>query len=410
MKIFIGTHENCGIIAHLSNGFKALGHSTFTLVKKRDPFFKEEEYDYDVADHIPAFVTRWKNSGLFPINKIAARTHRLLEKKALKKYFREADDFDLYIYTWESLFDDLSDLEELKKRGKKIFFLFIGSDARHYSAYDQEYPNVSVRWAGHQLKEDLNKKLLFLRKVEVLADYIFSLPEQSGLLVKPYNHVYLPFPVKSIPFFFPDNEVPKIVHAPSNREIKGTIKVLEAIQVLQKEGLKFEFTLLEAVPNAVVKQHLHDSDIVIDQIKFLGVGMFGTEALAHGCALATRNLSSEYGVKYNPPTCVIDETDLIVKNLRELIMNREMRKKLAYEGRAYVENVVQPEIICAKILSQYEKEPDSYDYEPRFFAEHYVLPEGVQLKPEIKKLNKKVLEDFYTYPINYRSLKERGLI
>ncbi len=234
MKIFIGTQDNAGIIAGLCEGFKALGHKVFTFVKKREPFFTGAKYDVDLSQVSYPLSDLVSRFDIPIISKIDSRLKQYAKVRNAAKLFKSLPDYDLYIYTWDSILPNMEDLKKLKAKGKKIFFLFVGSDARYAKAFKQQFPQVKLPWNAYYLNEDLNNKLLFLRTIEKYCDFIFSVPDQSALLIKPYMHVYLPLKVSNIEFNHPDNEVPVIIHAPSKRSFKGTERILKCIEKLEK--------------------------------------------------------------------------------------------------------------------------------------------------------------------------------
>lgn len=411
MKVFIGTHENCGIINGLEEGFKELGHSVYSLVKNKSRFSSAHEYCFEVSNEDNDSITDILSKIDFPL---VIKGYKYLKRKKseieLKNVFKSLYDFDLYIYTWDTVLPNLEDLKILKRLGKKVFFLFIGSDARFASAFMQQYPDVHIPWDNYYINEDINRKITFVRTIEKYADVIFSVPDQSGLLVRPYMHVYLPLKVSSIPFKYPDNEVPIVIHAPSKRSFKGTNRILSSVEQLKSEGLQFDFRLLENLPNEQVKNELKEADIVVDQIFLSGVGMLGTEALAYGCALASKN-KAELGLKFNPPSWYIDDSENLTEDLRNLILNRAKRKEIAIEGRKYVEKYNEP-VAIAKLLEEiYNKDVIDYDYIPQFFVESFKCDNSVgEVSNNVKKMNKENIERFYPFKYDLNSLRKRNLI
>lgn len=404
MKIFIGTEEISGIIANLQKVFTSIGCNAFSVVKNKNIFFQENSYDINIEEKIVA--EKIVNS--IPFRKLKAGIKWRLQKKRNKNCFKNLEDFDLYIYIWDSLMPNLEDIIELKKRGKKIFFIFIGSDARYAKAFHQEFPEINLPWENYYKNEDINKKLRFIRIIEKHCDAIFSVPDQAGLQVRPFYHAFLPIDLKSISFYFPDNTIPKIIHAPSKRGFKGTERIFEAVKKCEEAGLKFEFVTLENQPNSVVRTELKKADIVIDQIYLNGPGMLGLEAMSSGCALATKYLR-DYD-PFKPPACYIDHTDLLEINLQRIISDREWRKSLAYEGRKFVEQNNQSETVAKRILSIYENPNSNIKYDPSFFVNKFKLNPSQHLDDEVLSLNKEIIQHHYNADLNWNNLIERRLV
>jgi hypothetical protein len=389
MKIFIGTHENCGIIHNLENGFKQLGHTVTSCVKSRDSFFNVHKYTLDLAT---------KDRSYFNIPIIRSLFFKLNNyKKHLEIrniFHKNIIENDLFIYTWDTLLPNLYDLEVLKKRNKKIVFLFIGSDIRNAQAFSQQYPNISIPWPDYIINSTVVEKLNFIRPIEYYADLILSVPDQSGLLIRPYDHLYLPFRVDSVVFKIPNNETLRIVHAPSIRDIKGTSHVLGAIDKLKKEGFLFDFILLENKTNDVVLKELELADIAIDQVYLHGPAMFATEAMASGCAVAT-NYLEEYKDIFPAPVCSVNEFNLY-EGIKKLITDKEYRLNLANQGRQFVENFNNPVQIAKEILNRLDQPMTKHDYKPLFFINSFNLEEDDNIPAKLKELTKQILSRYYS--------------
>jgi hypothetical protein len=401
MKIFIGTYENCGMIHNLSCGFKELNHEVTTLVKNEHRFLYNESYSIKVIPKERMTKNRiWR--------KVLSELDRFRYNLRVRKKFQLLTENDLFIFIWDSILPKLEDIEKLRALNKRVVFLFIGSDVRHISAFKQEFPDNKVSLPPYLLKDDLNKKLKFIRNIELLADDIYSVPDQAGLQVLPYNHFFLPLNSDKIEFFFPNNDIPLIVHAPSNPGIKGTDLILKALESLKLEGIQFELKLLQNVSNVEVQKALKHADIAIDQIHLHGPGMFGLEAMASGCALATRYLK-QYAAIFSPPAHYIDDSEALTDQLRELIKNKELRKHLAYAGRKFVETNNNPKTIASTIITNLQSADTSFDYAPEFFLKIYEL-NGVRLNREVKRLNETVMNRLNLDKTTISSLKRRQLI
>lgn len=86
------------------------------------------------------------------------------------------------------------------------------------------------------------------------------------------------------------NSVLKIIHAPSNRIVKNTSKVLDAIKILKSKGIKFDFELIENMKNSEVLPKILEADIIIDQPSSWP-GRFGIEGAAASCAIISGSFS-----------------------------------------------------------------------------------------------------------------------
>ena len=104
---------------------------------------------------------------------------------------------------------------------------------------------------------------------------------------------------------------------------------------------------------------------------FCTVRWLGFEAMTAGCAVATRVLGDS-PPSFQPPVQNIDRRS-IHQQLRQLLGDRELRKRLALQGRKYVECNNQVSNVVKSILSTAMGERDTTDYVPDFF--HRYIPQ-----------------------------------
>jgi len=123
----------------------------------------------------------------------------------------------------------------------------------------------------------------------------------------------------------------KIVHAPTNRIVKGTKYILEAVEKLKEEGYDFDFILVEKKTHDEAMKIYEDADIIIDQLTY-GFTLFSIESMAMGKPVLT--YIREDLIKYYPDLPIIStHRDNINENLKLLIENADLRKELGVKGR-----------------------------------------------------------------------------
>jgi hypothetical protein len=71
-----------------------------------------------------------------------------------------------------------------------------------------------------------------------------------------------------------------VVHAPTDRAVKGTAHVVQAVESLQSEGLPIRLELLEGLTRAEVVRRTAVADVVVDQLLLGWYGGFAVEAMA----------------------------------------------------------------------------------------------------------------------------------
>jgi glycosyltransferase involved in cell wall biosynthesis len=149
-----------------------------------------------------------------------------------------------------------------------------------------------------------------------------------------------------------DNPRPIVVHAPSNREKKGTRFVIEAC-----EQLPVELDVVEGVRHEEARARYARADIVVDQLNAGWHGVFALEAMALGKPVVTHlkpdvvERSAEgYGVRI-PIVPATKET--LVDALRPLVEQPRLRRELGAASRAYVEQVHDADRVADRLVDLY---------------------------------------------------------
>ena len=389
MKIFIGCEEIGRALTGFAAGFRALGHEVTTLIKAKNKFY-DYKYDYqlDLLGRVIDSSDLKTNIAKKAYKMASAVPRRIYERALLPKLIKE---HDLFIFIWSSVLPDFSDISKIKNAGKKVITIFLGSDVRDPLAFLQEFGIDPSSWDQQYFKK-FNKKIRWLRTNELFSDVIFSLPDQASLAIRPYYHVYIPFDPKEYDFNIPNNKVTKVIHAPSNKSVKGTDYILAAADRLKAEGYNFQLILLNGVPHHKVKQSLQDCDILIDQLFLHGPAMLALEAMASGCAVATR-FFKEYKYICDPPICYVDENN-IYDRFKYLLDNRDYVNKLASSGLEFIRGNYLPRVVAERMLAILNDQPYKFDYSPKFFLNKFVLTNNQKISEYNQKISVKVIEKF----------------
>ncbi len=405
MKIFLGCDDIASILSGLAEGFKDMGHSVTTFVFEKNKFYPD--INYDIVFHTTK-KTREK-SILKPFTKIAhwldSRQSEIELKQKTKEWINE---FDLFVFVWRPWLDEKELFKEIKLADKKIICIHTGSDVRHISAYKQQYNEDVKLWEHFFHMEDLNEKIRKIRLHELYADAIFSVPDQAGLAIRPYNHLYLPISKnKKIICNIPARKVPLLVHAPSRSGIKGSSLIMEVVDRLKHEGYQFTFELIQNMANTELIKKLEDADILVDEVLLHGPGVLSSEAMLAGCAVATRTLK-DYKEFFDPPVVSIDP-DNMYSQLRFLLDNITFRIDLAEKGKQFAMIRNNPSNIAKQMIHDLKRKEN--DYIPRFYIEQYRLPGGVNLNEGNKKLSEIIAKKYYSESLeSIERSKSRGLL
>jgi hypothetical protein len=146
-----------------------------------------------------------------------------------------------------------------------------------------------------QVKSQTQKVVRTVRRAELHSDLIVCSPSTGQFLENTFiNWFQIGMPTHHTDLGLPkilqlsSKETFKIAHAPSRPKCKGTYEIKQAIENLQKQGLKIEFHLLTNMPNSVVQQTLRQMDLVVDELySDTFMGGLGAEAAAAGIPFLT---------------------------------------------------------------------------------------------------------------------------
>ena len=384
MKIFIGTADTAAVLSQIEIGLKKNGHEVTSLVTHHSHKFYNADYTY-VYDPIGRLFPSYKIKSSF-LKKIHHRLSVFFTRLKLNRNFtRIVDEHDVFIFIWKSLKKDYADYKTIQKKGKKIITIFLGSDVRHIPAYEKEFGlDFSAIDIG-QSQDHLHEKLLFLRTAELYSNLVYSVPDQSSLAIRPYDHIFLPFNCDQIKCHIPNNNILKILHAPSSKSLKGTNVIEQTIDRLILEGYPIEYKRLHNMKNDEVLKHLQEADILVDELYLNGPGMLSNEAMASGCVVLTKYLD-EYSGVFPAPIISVNK-DTLYDKLKALVENREEISIKAKEGRRFVETFLKPELIAKHMLDKLSQ-PLAYDYVPNYYLNH-----RDQFIPEKNKKHLKDVEE-----------------
>jgi glycosyltransferase involved in cell wall biosynthesis len=244
------------------------------------------------------------------------------------------------------------DLRVLARAGKAIFVTFQGSDAR---------PGNPA--GGYSLPEADAYKHRRISRFDRYADGIYAL-NPDLLRVLPARARFVPYAHVDVSKWEPAAPAgtaarPLVVHAPTNRDIKGTAFVLEAVSQLRAEGLDFDFQLVEGRTQAEAMDLYRRADIVVDQLLIGWYGGLAVEAMALG--RPTVAYLREDDLSFLPPQMraeipvISAEPRTIQVVLRELLtIRRGELPEIGRHGRGFVERWHDPLRIARELAADYE--------------------------------------------------------
>jgi glycosyltransferase involved in cell wall biosynthesis len=316
-----------------------------------------------------------------------------------------AEDYDIYHFWLRSLFFGGvyerftgMDLPFLKSRGAKIVYRFTGQDLRYQSVQREKNPyNVYQYGYESEIDEDLQRSYIdfiehYVDQFVVQDREMKSYREDASIIrrsmdIDDWEYVGVQ----------EDTDKPLVIHAPSNPELKGTWFVQDAVQSLREEGFEFEYEEIKDLPHKEAVEKYKQADIIVDQLLLGWHGVFALEGMALGkpvvCYIRDDLRSDDIPLAEANP-------DTITDVLRELLRNPKKRVRLGREGRKYVEEVHDVDIVVDNLVELYEdimKEEHIMNRKPQKTDDiDYFLRQYQQHKSEtIKELKKEVQESRY---------------
>jgi glycosyltransferase involved in cell wall biosynthesis len=262
MKIFHGPNNISGMAGVLAAAQRQFGHEAIAYCHDNPKY----GYTYD---------------RLMP--------SALENPNALAEFMRtEAMTFDVFhFYFGASLLGPhLHDVPFLVKSNKRVFFYFCGCDVRIAKEVIAKYPVSACKtcWPA-----SCSPNRSWARKValEMATGIFVSTPDLLEFLP---NSVLLPQPLPVRQFADRGQGVAerdgarpiRVVHAPSDRMIKGTSHVIAAIDALRARGIAVELALLEGMRHDDAMNACAAADIAIDQVLVGAYGQFAVEMMALG--------------------------------------------------------------------------------------------------------------------------------
>jgi len=383
MKVFIGLTDIGSQINAYKDGFEKNGFEVLTASFDSNNVMLSNNVDYVIDKYFPAPIKYFPGIRPKKFQKFLQEKCNPSKNFILRKALRECD---IFVFMFNSFYRDFSDLEKIKKKNKKIIFIFTGGHEIWYFAAKQEFEKLGMRPLEmnpeyYSKISDLQRALKSVRMAERYADLILSTPMQSQLLLRPYMKFHIP-----ISDYYINNEigkqrkVPRIIHAPSSPTFKGTKYVLAVIDKLKsRQDIQFEFELVHNVKHEEAIVIYQECDILINQLLAPSPGKLGFEGLAMGKVMMTF-IGKDFGYdeKLSNDCPIVDvHPDNLEEKLIELITNKDLRQSIAERGPKYIKRYHNPKEIVRQMILNLNSKETKFDFYPTFFRENFV-PERIE--------------------------------
>jgi glycosyltransferase involved in cell wall biosynthesis len=244
------------------------------------------------------------------------------------------------------------DLPLYRALGKKLVFHYHGCDVRNRAHMLQAH-----RWSTCVECEPFcipERQRRILREGRAHAhaqlvstpDLLESVPGARQVHVACWLPDYEPRPFRESPRL--------VLHAPTNRLIKGTPHVEAAFERLRPRFPGVTFRTVEKLPWPQLRELLADCDLLVDQVFMGWYGMVAVEAMALARpALAHIRPGFEPRAAGCPVVRVTVET--LERELGSLLADAPRRRALGEAGRAWVESRHEAHVIARDLVALYRE-------------------------------------------------------
>ncbi len=369
-RVFLGLQEIAGYYSGLRDGFARIGVDA-TFVTKVPTRFQ-----YGGGD------VRWL-SGL--IARAADGCSRSLRSRLMWKPIHTASLMGLFVWAivrhdvfvmgYGSTFFNYRELPLLKWLGKRLVYVYHGTDTRPYFAsgkYDFE---------ATKALEDLRAQKRRIEVMDRYADVIVEQPSAAafherpvviflaiGLPIHPAARLAAERHSSTESQQRSDHPI-RVLHAPS-QICKGTPEIREAVRRLQERGVRFEYVEVSGVPNATVLEEIARADFVIDQgFSDTPMAGFASEAALQGKPAVIGGyygkwMRDEIPAGMIPPSEFVRPEEL-EQAIERLVVDAEYRRDLGQRARRYVLEHWTSEQVARKFLQLFDGAiPEPWMFDP----------------------------------------------
>jgi hypothetical protein len=193
------------------------------------------------------------------------------------------------------------------------------------------------------------------------ADLIYA-QNPDLLRVLPSRARFVPYccPLLGQPALAPPTrpQTPLVVHAPTNRMVKGTGFIVDAVGRLRTEGFQFDFRLIEGMAHSEALALYAQADLVVDQLLVGWYGTFAMEAMAMGkpvvCYIRDEDLRFIPNPMAEQLPIIKSSPSTIYSVLKAcLSVDRDDLSRRGQEGREFVAKWHDPISIAKVIIDDY---------------------------------------------------------
>lgn len=234
--------------------------------------------------------------------------------------------------------------------GKKVVFHYHGCDVRNRAHMNATHARSTCTECDPFCLPARQQRVLASAKRWVDAEIVSTpdLLESAPRAQQIHVAVWLP----DYPFAEPRREPKLVLHAPTNRLIKGTKYVEAAFEALRPKFPGVEFRTVEKVPWAGLRDLMRECDVFVDQVFMGWYGMVSAEAMALGKPTLAY-IRPDFEPRMHDAPVVRTSIETLAADLEALLGDAPRRAALGVAGRAYVEREHAAPVIAARLIELY---------------------------------------------------------
>jgi glycosyltransferase involved in cell wall biosynthesis len=280
-------------------------------------------------------------------------------------YARWASYFDVFhLHFGTSFLPRRLDVPLLKRMGKLVVFHFHGCEVRNRAHMLVHHELATCTECDPFCRPAQQKKLL--ADAARLADLQFF--STLDLAESVPGAVNLPLAIESERWIEAGRVRPLtdperrdgvhgpvvIAHAPTNKLIKGTGHVVEAVERLRQDFPRVELRMIERQPWAEVPAFLAECDILVDQLMMGWYGLLAIEGMAEAKPVVAY-IRDDFA-RVRPDLPVVSATPgTIYDVLRELVRDPARRANLGGRGPQFVRTWHDAKVVAGTLLGEYQR-------------------------------------------------------
>lgn len=239
-------------------------------------------------------------------------------------------NFDIYhLESGAGFFRDSRLIKRLKAMGKKIVCYYLGTDIRDRG---------------------------IIPEIDRLSDLNITTEFDHLALHPGLRFSFLPFEVERFATREKENDRLRICHAPRNRSLKGTERIIEVVKEMERKH-NVEMVLIEGRPHAEAIEIKATCDIAIDQVGDrggTGYGVNSLETLSMGIPTLT-SFTPDFAAFLPDHPFVVVNPDTLAARLEEVILNRDLRREKGKQGRAFALKYHDAATVTRSIYAMYRE-------------------------------------------------------